>query len=84
MTFSHKSSYLLLLLLAIIPFPSFAYMGPGAGITAIGCLIALFAGLWYTLKGFIWLPLKRKFMKSPALDTATQDIQSQQQANDTK
>ncbi len=50
---------LFLFILLMMPLPALAYMGPGAGITAIGCLIALVAGLWYTLKGFLWLPLKR-------------------------
>ena len=48
-------------LLFFASFESFAYMGPGAGLTAFGCLVALLAGIWYTCKGFLWLPLKRKF-----------------------
>lgn len=54
----------LLLILFLMSFPSFSYMGPGVGLTAIGCLLALVAGLWYTFFGFIWLPLKRKFFSS--------------------
>lgn len=46
-----------------VSFPAFSYMGPGAGLTAFGCLVALLAGIWYTCKGFLWLPLKRKFGK---------------------
>lgn len=53
-----------LVLLLVTAFPSMAYMGPGAGLTAFGCLVALLAGIWYTCKGFIWLPLKRRFKKN--------------------
>ncbi len=62
MNHSFKSKFVLLLIL--IPFPSFAYIGPGAGISAIGSLIALLAGFGYVLRGFIWMPLKRMFKKS--------------------
>ena len=57
-----------------LSFPAMAYMGPGAGITAVGCLIALGAGIWYTFKGFLWLPLKRLFKKS-ASDEVKQESQ---------
>lgn len=61
-----KVSPVLLAVLLMVSFPSFAYMGPGAGVTAFGCLLALAAGIWYIFKGFLWLPLKRLLNKTPA------------------
>ncbi len=36
-----------------------AYVGPGAGLSAIGSLLALILGLMLAVLGFIWYPLKR-------------------------
>jgi hypothetical protein len=36
-----------------------AYIGPGAGLTAIGTVIALIGGLVLGVIGFIWYPIKR-------------------------
>ena len=36
-----------------------AYIGPGAGISAIGTVIALLGALLLAIIGFIWYPLKR-------------------------
>lgn len=58
-----KLSTVSMAVLLMASFPSFAYMGPGAGVTAFGCLLALAAGIWYTFKGFLWLPLKRMLSK---------------------
>jgi hypothetical protein len=60
-----KFTIFLALTMFTLSFPAAAYMGPGAGITAVGCLLALGAGIWYTFKGFLWLPLKRLFKKTP-------------------
>jgi hypothetical protein len=49
---------LILIPLLLLPGPSIAYIGPGAGLTALGCLIALFAGFWYIFLALVWLPLK--------------------------
>ena len=39
--------------------PAFAYVGPGAGLTAIGSLVALFAAVGLAIVGFVWDPIKR-------------------------
>ncbi len=39
--------------------PALAYVGPGAGITAIGTVLALVAALALALVGFVWYPIKR-------------------------
>ena len=36
-----------------------AYVGPGAGISAIGTLIVLLAAILLAIAGFIWYPIKR-------------------------
>ena len=36
-----------------------AYVGPGAGLSAIGAFLALVAGVFVAIVGFIWYPIKR-------------------------
>jgi hypothetical protein len=45
--------------LLLSPAPVYAYIGPGAGLTAFGALIALVAGLLFAVVGFIWYPIRR-------------------------
>jgi len=45
--------------LVLMAGPAFAYTGPGAGITAIGSLLALVAALVLGIIGFVWYPVKR-------------------------
>lgn len=49
----------LLGLIVLVPIDAQAYVGPGAGITAIGSLLALVAGLLFAVIGFVWYPIKR-------------------------
>lgn len=51
--------------LALLPDTAAAYVGPGAGLTAIGTVVALFAALGLALVGFVWYPVKR-LLKRPA------------------
>ena len=39
--------------------PVFAYIGPGAGLSAIGSLLALVAAVIVGVLGFLWFPVKR-------------------------
>jgi len=39
--------------------PANAYIGPGAGLGAIGAVIALFAAVLLAVVGFVWYPIKR-------------------------
>jgi len=50
---------LLLTLFLLLPSMAHAYIGPGAGITAIGTLIALIGAAALAILGFIWYPIKR-------------------------
>jgi peptidoglycan/LPS O-acetylase OafA/YrhL len=36
-----------------------AYVGPGAGLTAIGTVLALFAAVSLAVVGFVWYPIRR-------------------------
>jgi hypothetical protein len=45
----------------LCPALAFAYVGPGAGITAIGSVLALIMGVLLAIVGFVWYPLKRLF-----------------------
>lgn len=46
--------------------PSFAYMGPGSGLAAIGTLLSLVGAVLLALVGFVWFPLKRLLRKRSA------------------
>jgi len=45
--------------IALLPSPAFAYMGPGVGLSAIGALLSLLAAGAVSVLGFIWFPIKR-------------------------
>jgi len=42
-----------------LPSTATAYVGPGAGLSAIGSLLALIAAVVLVVVGFLWYPLKR-------------------------
>lgn len=73
--------FLLIATLGFCAFPTFAYMGPGAGLTAFACLMALLAGVWYVLKGFFWLPLKRRFEGKSAGKSADKSADKSEEKN---
>jgi len=50
-----------------------AYIGPGAGISAIGTVIAFLGALLLAIIGFIWYPLKR-FRRKQLEKKATKTI----------
>ena len=51
------------LLLLAVPETAMAYIGPGAGIAAIGTVIALIGGILLAIVAFIWYPIKRLLAK---------------------
>ncbi len=59
---SIRSFFLLLILLFFLPHSAFAYIGPGAGLSAIGAFLAVFVGIIVAIFGFLWYPIKR-FLK---------------------
>ena len=46
-----------------LPNTIFAYIGPGAGLSAIGSFIALIFGIILAFLGFLWYPIKRLFSR---------------------
>ena len=60
------TSYLagfLLVISSILPGSAMAYIGPGAGLGAIGILIAIIVAVILLIAGFVWYPVKR-FMRA--------------------
>lgn len=45
-------------LVIALPATAFAYIGPGAGITAIGTVLALLGAIVLAIIGFVWYPIK--------------------------
>lgn len=43
-----------------------AYIGPGAGLSAIAAFFAALAGIIVALLGFVWYPIKRLLRKTRA------------------
>jgi uncharacterized RDD family membrane protein YckC len=53
---------------------SFAYIGPGAGISAFGSALAFLMVVILLVVGFLWYPLKKLFgKKTPEISTSEQD-----------
>jgi membrane protein implicated in regulation of membrane protease activity len=50
-------------LLLAAPKGTIAYIGPGAGIAAIGTVIALIGGILLAIVAFLWYPIKRLLAK---------------------
>ncbi len=55
-----------LIISMFMPTAAFAYVGPGAGLGAIGTLIALIGAILFAIIGFVWYPLKRLLRKRQA------------------
>lgn len=69
MTRSIWASTLLSALLT--PGLAMAYIGPGAGISAIGAALALVAAVIFAIVGFIWYPVKRMMRKRKSVEDQT-------------
>jgi hypothetical protein len=62
----HKIAKFLLIIITLRlagPQGAEAYIGPGAGIAAIGTVIALIGGILLAIVAFIWYPIKRFLAK---------------------
>ncbi|MGH6875883.1 MAG: hypothetical protein ACREHV_00740 [Rhizomicrobium sp.] len=40
-----------------------AYLGPGAGLSAIGSVVSVISAIFLAIAGFIWYPIKRLFKR---------------------
>lgn len=63
---------LAILTLALSPHLAHAYVGPGAGLTAIGSFIALVLAVIVAIFGFLWYPIKRIMNKRKAKAQSTE------------
>ena len=71
----NRSFYTLLgCLLAAFSLPAQAYLGPGAGLSAIGSAIALLAAILIAIVGFLWFPLKRMMARKKQQDVVEDDL----------
>lgn len=50
-------------LVAATSHPAAAYIGPGAGLSVIGTLVALLGAVLLAIVGFVWYPVKRMMAK---------------------
>ena len=55
--------------------PALAYIGPGAGISAIGTFFAVIGAVVLLIVGFLWYPVKRMLRKKkePAVQASITD-----------
>lgn len=58
---------------AILPQSVFAYIGPGAGISAIGTAVAFIGAILLAIVGFVWYPVKRLLSKLKKKDKGDQE-----------
>jgi predicted permease len=54
---------LLLALMLVLPATVFAYVGPGAGLSIIGSVLAFAAAIIVGIFGFLWFPIRRILRK---------------------
>ena len=50
------------------PTPVLAYIGPGAGLSAIGAALALIGAILLGIVGFLWYPIKRLMKRRKAAE----------------
>jgi uncharacterized membrane protein len=53
------TQFAVLLAVALLAEPVRAYIGPGAGLSAFGVVLALFSAILLMIAGFVWYPVKR-------------------------
>jgi len=54
---------LIALVALLLPGAAQAYVGPGAGLGAIGTVLALIGAVLLAILGFLWYPIKRLLAK---------------------
>ena len=57
---NRRTFWLAALLIGIVlPNSALAYIGPGAGLSAIGTVVAVLGAFLLLIVGFVWYPVKR-------------------------
>jgi hypothetical protein len=72
---------LIIFFVILTPSISYAYVGPGVGLTALLSLLTLGSAFFVALFGFIWLPVKQFFQDEKA-DEENKDDAPQEDEND--
>jgi hypothetical protein len=57
----------------LISFPAQAYVGPGAGLSAIGVVLALVGAILMMIAGFVWYPVKKLLKRREPQPSRTSD-----------
>ena len=66
--------------LLAIPTPALAYMGAGAGLSAIGSILSFVGVFALMLFGFVWYPIKRRFKKNQGEGDVQLEAQAEAEA----
>lgn len=59
----------LMMLAFAMPQSAYAYIGPGAGLSAIGTAVAFLIALIFLIVGFVWYPVKRFLKRRKSAET---------------
>ena len=59
-----------------------AYLGPGAGLSALGSLLALIAAVFVAIFGFVWYPVKRLLKKKKKAGATSEQSEEVSEATD--
>lgn len=73
MSFMRHRIALLAALAGMLPGIAQAYVGPGAGLGAIGTVLALIGAVLLAILGFLWYPIKRLLAKRRGQSPAARD-----------
>ena len=65
----------------LMPATAHAYIGPGAGLGALGSLLALLGAVLLVIVGFVWYPVKRVMAKWKAA-RADQEEDAEQESEE--
>jgi len=85
-TLAKRGAFCLVVIVgAVLAAPAHAYIGPGAGLTAIGAVLALIAALLLAVVGFVWYPVKRllRTRKANARERGAGPLEAKDQPHET-
>ena len=66
--------------IGLMPNSAEAYIGPGAGLSAIGSLLALLGAVLLIIVGFVWYPVRRMVRKWKAAHADQDDTEAENPA----
>ena len=65
-------------ILALLASPAHAYMGAGAGLSALGSILSFLGVFVLMAVGFLWYPIKRTFKRLRGKSESQSETQAQQ------